>query len=377
MEKKLKLRDSNFELLRCISMFMIVVTHVIVHGYVIEHVNGMTHTVTDLLKCILYVHVNSFILVTGYYQCKGKFKLNKIFQLNNAAWFYGIAIALIIIGFNLYPISKLDMFRLLLPIQLEGYWFIKMYIYLYCLTPVLNLVIDNINQKYHKRIIYVGILLFSIVPTITNKLTFDNDRGFSLPSFVLLYFIGAYFRKYPIDKTKLFEKFSKNKQVVTVALVFIGSVIFNFLLHRFGHSLNHGEIIGEIRKVIVNSTFAYDNPLLLLSSVSYFLLFYYIRFQSKFINNIGKLVLGVYLIHEQFIFNDFFYRYFGFADILGNGWKVSKSLSVFIPMFATSIFIFIVCLIIEWIRQKLFKFIYDRKLSTKLREKFYHFIETF
>ena len=77
-----KMRDSNFELMRIISMFMIVVTHIIGHGYVVENCDGLTETAVALLKCLLYVHVNSFVLFTGYYQCKGKFKLQKIFSLN-------------------------------------------------------------------------------------------------------------------------------------------------------------------------------------------------------------------------------------------------------------------------------------------------------
>ena len=372
-----KMRDSNFELMRIISMFMIVVTHIIGHGYVVENCDGLTETAVALLKCLLYVHVNSFVLVTGYYQCKGKFKLQKIFSLNNAAWFYGLAIALFIIIFDLYPVSKLNLFRLAIPFQLNGYWFIKMYIYLYCLSPVLNLLISKIDQKYHKNIILVGFILFSIIPTITNRLTFDNDKGFSLPTFVFLYFVGSYFRKYPIDKAKIFETFSKYKQVCIIGAIFVGSIFINFLCFQFGSNLKHGQILGEIGKMITNGVYAYDGPIMKITSVCYFLLFYYLKIQSKFINNIGKLIMGIYLIHEQFLFNDFFYRYFGFDDIYRKSWDAPTDITIFIRIFITAVIVFVGCLIIEWIRQKIFKFIYNRKICCKYRKKFYNFIEAF
>ena len=68
MEKTLKLRQSNFELMRIISMFMIVMWHVIISGVGLSQANNTLTLFLDIIKSVLVVHVNSFVLVTGYFQ---------------------------------------------------------------------------------------------------------------------------------------------------------------------------------------------------------------------------------------------------------------------------------------------------------------------
>ena len=96
-----KVRESNFELLRIISMFFIVVYHVLVHGQILEHATGSMELMTVFIEAFILVHVNSFILITGYFQCKSKMKLGKVLSLNNATWFYKVVIMLILIGFGI------------------------------------------------------------------------------------------------------------------------------------------------------------------------------------------------------------------------------------------------------------------------------------
>ena len=60
-----KERDSNFELMRIISMFMIVLWHIIIHGKLIYMTEEATNLIYNLLLCLFVVHVNSFVLVTG------------------------------------------------------------------------------------------------------------------------------------------------------------------------------------------------------------------------------------------------------------------------------------------------------------------------
>lgn len=59
------------------------------------------------------------------------------------------------------------------------------------------------------------------------------------------------------------------------------------------------------------------------------------------------------------------YKWFGIVD--GN----HNRMRFIINVFGTAIIIFIVCSIIEYIRQIIFRFIYKRKLSCKIREKYY------
>ena len=63
---KEKVRQSNFELMRLISMFFIVLYHMIIitGGDLIHHTSGMTNVILDFISLFIIVHVNSFILIT-------------------------------------------------------------------------------------------------------------------------------------------------------------------------------------------------------------------------------------------------------------------------------------------------------------------------
>lgn len=77
--KNNKTRESNFELLRIISMFLIILWHTIIFG------NGLNSTQQDVsfvfrfLICICVMHVSLFVLLTGYFQINSKFKLKKYY----------------------------------------------------------------------------------------------------------------------------------------------------------------------------------------------------------------------------------------------------------------------------------------------------------
>ena len=88
---KEKVRQSNFELMRIISMIFIVLYHILIHGQIIEHATGAMEVFLVFIESILLVHVNSFILLSGYFQCESKLKAGKVIQLNNMVWFYVFA----------------------------------------------------------------------------------------------------------------------------------------------------------------------------------------------------------------------------------------------------------------------------------------------
>src|SRR5574344_2672576 len=65
---KSKGRNSNFELLRIVSMLMIVTWHVIVHSKAYDLTSGSTHILIQMFSALLMIHVNSFVLLSGYFQ---------------------------------------------------------------------------------------------------------------------------------------------------------------------------------------------------------------------------------------------------------------------------------------------------------------------
>ena len=84
----------NFELMRIISMLMIVLWHIIIHGG-FDNVVDNYGRLFDIILAIIIVHVNSFVILMGFFQYKKKFKFNKILNLLGVSWFYRIFFVLI------------------------------------------------------------------------------------------------------------------------------------------------------------------------------------------------------------------------------------------------------------------------------------------
>ncbi|MBR4351262.1 MAG: acyltransferase family protein [Bacilli bacterium] len=354
----MKKRLSNFELMRIISMFFIVLWHFLLFGKMEEGTFGLTQNVIVLLKAITLVHVNSFVLLTGYFNYDKKFKLSKVIKTNNSIWFYNAACILVLLFAFGIGFSKFFTFRMLLPIpRHDDYWFLVVYMLLYLLSPLLNMVINGSDKTKHKMII-VGLLIITIVNYVfNNELYHHISGGYSLFSFILLYFIGSYLHKYPIEW--------KKGKVITISLVgFFLLAIINTVLYKAGLILQGSskESVRYFADSIVNGFTAYTNPCILFGSILYFIFFSKIEFSNKVVNFFGKYVLGTYLITQNTLLYTRIYKPLGFALDSYN----YKHILIAVGL---SISFVIICSLIEALRVFIFKVIYDLKISGKLRNK--------
>lgn len=378
--EKVKERNSNHELMRIISMFFIVIGHVLTHGAVITNCqNEFLTNVINIIVFIIIVHVNSFILVTGYYQCKKTFKQSAVWKLMNAALFYRILIAGVLSILGYISITKGEWMKQAFPLNMTMYWFVNAYFILYCISPFLNKLINSLNKKDFKILLLVGFVIMSIIPTITNNGTFNNN-GHTVYNFIYLYFIGAYLRNYPLDKEYIFAKLSKNAYRFTLIFIFFFCAFSQYILFSFVNSLGYMNSVVEVITTYIRNSFInvdlsgynYSNPLIMIQSIAYFAFFTTLTLKSKFINRVATLVFGVYLIHENTFFRPVLYN-----NILHiNNGPIYSSKFIF-TIFIASISLYIACLIIEFIRQVIFKFIYNRKISKKIRDGYYNWLHSF
>ena len=114
----------------------------------LEHSSGVLQLILRIISYIGIVHVNSFVLLTGYFQYNKKFSVRKLLKIINQQWFYKVIITLLFVFLGIQTVTKLELFNNLLPFDITGnYWFINCYIVLYILSPFLNRFIEHTNQK--------------------------------------------------------------------------------------------------------------------------------------------------------------------------------------------------------------------------------------
>lgn len=367
---KVKMRNSNFELMRIVSMFFIVIYHIIIHGKLLENSHGTTHFVLYIILAICIVHVNSFILVTGYFQCKSKLKLTKVIQLNNSIWFYTVSIVLFFIIVKGNTFNSIELLKTFLPISYNDYWFLTNYLILYLISPILNTVINNIDEKKFKRIIVLLLFIDSILPTLTNSSFFNVTLGYSLYHFIFLYFVGAFLRNYPIEDWYIFKKTSKKAlQLISLFIFFLMAFINIINQSASKELLNMHPIIAEVGIIFSNSFIAYNNPLVIIQTIAFFVFFSTLNLKNTFINYISTATIGIYLIHDNNNIRNVLYKFLGFN---GNNYSVM----ILGKILGCAILIFISCLIIELIRKFIFKLIYNTKIAKKNREWYRNYINS-
>ena len=89
-----KERLNNFELLRILSMLMVVFLHVLSFtGLLSKHSNGgFNYYIVWGLESLSFVAVNCFVLISGYFLIDSSFKWKKIFKLWLKVFFYSIVL---------------------------------------------------------------------------------------------------------------------------------------------------------------------------------------------------------------------------------------------------------------------------------------------
>lgn len=346
-----KVRESNFELMRIISMFFIVIYHFLVvsGGQLINHTTGFTKMFCELLSLLIIVHVNSFVLISGYFQYNKKTSFKKVTNLISMALFYSIAIALIFDITGLSNTTLLGFVKVFSPIEFPNLWFLVMYIALYLLAPYLNVLIEKLNQQNHRKLLLLLFVMFSIIPIITYQNTFTND-GFTIIQFIFLYLLGAYLKKYPTSQNIHFKNYSSKKKIIIFSFLFVVLGFFNYLLFFFSKTIlemNPGEFITYICNAIKSCSYLYSNPIIIIQSVCYFLIFENFNFKNKLINYISNSLFATYIITENTYILPNLYRWVGI-----NTGKIFNGFEIVGKMLLWAIIILITCIIIECIRKE-------------------------
>lgn len=266
-------RKSQYELLRLIAQYFIVFYHLLLIFIVPYSDNSWLQAI----EIPLHIGVILFVLLSGFFGIKasyrGLFKLLLVFTV------YSLPEVV-------YNISQAENFKQigksLLFFSHTHFWFIRTYLFLYLLSPMVNLYINNLSPR--KRI-YTLISLFFVCTYIgTSGGDPMMSDGKNVVNFIFLYMIGNTLSTYK----HLFEK------VKLIKLLFVWG-LFNFFL-VLSYAIFDNTFIGSI---IWRLSFPYCSPLLLLNSILFFLIFSKMSFYNWVINWLAKSSLAIYLIHAN------------------------------------------------------------------------------
>ena len=335
-----KFRNSNIELLRIICLIFIILHHSFCHSNIQITKLNINYGLLYFLQYFGRVANNIFVIITGYYMVNKKTNKKTITKLICETIFYSYIILFIYLLFAHEKNIELIL-KSIIPILSNSNWFVTSYLLLYISIPYINILIKNISKKEHFLLISFMLLCFSILPTISLL-----EQYFSCYIwFICLYLVGSYLQLYRNE-----ENFSKSKYILIFSIV---SLIVEIAFEYYFHTNIH--YIGEVNNFIIFTL-----------AIGIFIEFAYKEgFYNKYINYVASSVLGIYLIHDNFILSPIIWQKANLRSYISSPCFWMYEILVII-------IIFVVCLIIDKIRQiciekTIFKFV-DKKIQ-KIKTK--------
>ena len=215
------------------------------------------------------------------------------------------------------------------------YWFIRTYILFYLFTPVINLYLENIDDKARWNLLLILFIINVWFGALTAGDLNLND-GKNIMNFIFLYVIANTFRRY--------RNVWLNVQYHYLLIPFI---LLNVLLVGVYYFIPND----VLRKVIVRISFGYNSPILLLNAALLFLIFGKIKVTSKFINKVAASMFAVYLISEHWVVQEFVLK-----DVLNLLMLKSTSLELILELLILTAVILIICVFIDKLFSPLWRF---------------------
>ena len=202
----LKDRISNIELLRIISMFLVLLSHASYSalnpptlGDIDSSIGGAF--LRGLCESLSEVCVNAFILISGWFGIR--FSCIRFLQFIFQVLFISFSVYYIMrfLGFN-HTMTAREFVNVLL-FKHRGYWFVRAYIILYLFAPILN---SFANQASKNQLEFFLFSFFScqFVFGFYNTGSWFAG-GYSPLSFMGLYLLANYLHFYP-SRYALFDK---------------------------------------------------------------------------------------------------------------------------------------------------------------------------
>lgn len=339
-------RKQNLEQLRCIAMMMVVVLHFLGKGNILGDVSQAHMSIVGMaawvLEAFCIVAVNVYMLISGYFLCQSKFKLNRLLTLYLQIWMYSAGVGMTAVWAGIVPSEEINVhyfLSLLFPVSMGHYWFMTAYVFMYLLLPLVGKAVENMSKTQLKLALTLLLIAYCLVKTVLPFRLEEDGKGYDVLWYLCVFLIAAYIRRFDVGILK--------KRWTCMLLYVAGSVLALVELFVFRYIYLRTGSLGLILKI----SFEYNHLFVLMASVGLFGLFLHLKGEGVLGNlaaKVGPYVLGVYLLHENIGVRYAWQKLFG-AD----------SIETVVQLLAMTglavVTVFITGVIIEWLRSSVMK----------------------
>lgn len=321
-------REYSFDILRTISMFMVIVVHVAnVFSRSYGSISNTSYLYSLIYNAISRISVPIFFMISGSLLLDRKFEKNKFKKriLKYLLLIFVWNTIYLVWEFLYLNIKYKNLYMLLIEPFRAHLWFLYSILTIYFFQPIVKKILDKCNKK-----IKILLLIFWIVISI---ISFFNSKFSNMVS-IFVYFgyfiLGKYLYEF-VKENKYMQKNKKKINTLFIMLIIIIFLICVFLSYHYSLKFN----------VFYKSFFAFRSLFIIVPSILFFV-FVILNFEkskeNKMLMFFSNLSLGVYLIHGIFL------------DIIKTYINYDTNLLIAIPIYST--IIFILSIISTWFLMK-------------------------
>ena len=348
-------RNFGIDLLRIISMVYVLILHTLGIGGILKSLPPVStqYKVFWFLEIWASCAVDIFVLISGfagYSKKEKKPNYSKLILLWFEVVFYSAGIAIIYKYIHPNRVSAETIRNMFFPLTNEIYWFFCAYTGLFIMKPFLDAAVRQLENKKLKHLMAIFFLAFSCFSMFTNP--FRLVGGYSFVWFMILYIFGA-----SLKKLDVCGNISAKKAILGIICL----SLMTWALKMLDFHVNFMNI-----HLSTESLISYVSPIIVLSAILHVILFSKAEFPSlvnKIISFLSTGTFSVYLIntHPCLWNNEFEDRFIGWASL--------PTAEILIRLLGFSCAFVLASLLIDKIRQLLFKTLRLQPALHRLQER--------
>ena len=288
-------RDRNFEVLRTVAMFFIVVYHCLTHGIGSGYGFSMNSPVSvanllfsDFLLVFSSISVNLYVMISGYFLVDLNFKLSRVVRTWMHALFYSGVITILMMALLIVPFDWVNLCKSFMPISTDAYWFVTQYLGLLIISPFLALIARQISYRQYLFLLIGGAFIcLSIIPDFPMGKRYYVAHGNSIWSFAYLFLVAGFIKHHikRLATSKLLSAIALASLLLFACEVLLGyqnGLIYLYWLNYNGLPF----LLSVFVFLLVRQTTVPDN-----------------RFWNVLVS-FAPYSFGVYLIHDHLLVRD-------------------------------------------------------------------------
>lgn len=283
-DKVVRQRNSSIEIMRLLSMIMIVIHHIVGQGLGFQFycLGGDCVQITNWLPIICIesfciVGVNLFILISGYYGIRLKSR--------SVIKFLAIVLGFVILHtvaeylYNSELSIKTTLRKVVFFYSGNTAWFVKSYFLLMLSSFIINPALKQLSKAQLMTVF--AILMYINVYLGFMRHWVINENGYTLSHMIMMYVIG-----HALNTFNIVKRIKKK------------SCIFGYILLSLSLALTIAFFLDKTTGDTVFRLLGYNNPIIILSSICLFCFFVKNEFIDMRINFLASGIFGIYLLHQ-------------------------------------------------------------------------------